>query len=69
MREIEPHVKGLKYIRVPQTGIDYVCFSEKMADKIVLLDAEIRLGERVSSILEVAGRSTTVACKTKAVTN
>jgi hypothetical protein len=27
------------------------------------------LGERVSSILEVAGRSTTVACKTKAVTN
>jgi L-2-hydroxyglutarate oxidase len=64
MREIEPHVKGLKAIKVPQTGIiDYKLVSQKMADKIRSLDAEIRLGERVSSISEVAGRSTVVTNK------
>ncbi|MFB0907432.1 MAG: L-2-hydroxyglutarate oxidase [Spirosomataceae bacterium] len=64
MREIEPHVKGLKAIKVPQTGIiDYKLVSQKMADKIRSLDAEIRLGERVSSISEVEGRSTVVTNK------
>ncbi|MDP5139146.1 MAG: FAD-dependent oxidoreductase, partial [Spirosomaceae bacterium] len=55
MREIEPHVKGLKAIKVPQTGIiNYKLVSQKMADKIQKLGAEIRLGERVSSISKVA---------------
>jgi L-2-hydroxyglutarate oxidase len=64
MREIEPHVKGLKAIKVPQTGIiDYKLVSQKMADKIRSLDAEIRLGERVSSVSETEGRSTVVTNK------
>jgi L-2-hydroxyglutarate oxidase len=64
MREIEPHVKGLKAIKVPQTGIiNYKLVSQRMADKIRSLDAEIRLGERVSSISEVEGRSTVVTNK------
>lgn len=64
MREIEPHVKGLKAIKVPQTGIiDYKLVSQKMADKIQKLGAEIRLGERVSSISKVESRSTVVTSK------
>jgi L-2-hydroxyglutarate oxidase len=64
IREIEPHVKGLRAIRVPQTGIiDYKLVSQRIADKIRALDAEIRLGERVSSISEVEGRSTVVTNK------
>lgn len=64
MREIEPHVKGIKAIKVPQTGIiDYKLVSQKMADKIQSSDAEIRLGERVSSISKVGGRSTVVTNK------
>ncbi|MDP5120485.1 MAG: L-2-hydroxyglutarate oxidase, partial [Spirosomaceae bacterium] len=64
MREIEPHVKGLKAIKVPQTGIiNYKLVSQKMADKIQKLGAEIRLGERVSSISKVANRSTVVTSK------
>lgn len=64
MREIEPHVKGLKAIKVPQTGIiDYKLVSQKMASKIQKLGAEIRLGERVSSISKVENRSTVVTSK------
>lgn len=74
MREIEPHVVGLEGIQVPQTGIiDYKLVSKKMADKLRDFDVEIRLGERVSSISELGGRSTIVTNKgsyeTKLVVN
>ncbi len=64
MREVEPHVKGLQAIKVPQTGIiDYKLVSQKMADKIQKLGAEIRLGERVSSISKIENRPTVVTNK------
>lgn len=64
MREIEPHVNGIEGIKVPQTGIiDYKDVSEKYAEKIKMLDGEIRLGERVSSISELNGVSTVVTNK------
>lgn len=64
MREIEPHVNGLEAIKVPQTGIvDYKLVAEKMAEKVRKLGAEINLGEQVSSISEIEGRSTVVTNK------
>lgn len=64
MREIEPHVKGIEGIKVPQTGIiDYKQVAEKYAEKIRNLDGEIRLGEKVSSISELNGVSTVVTNK------
>ncbi|MGR3811961.1 L-2-hydroxyglutarate oxidase [Jiulongibacter sp. NS-SX5] len=64
MREIEPHVAGIKGIKVPQTGIiDYNAVSEKYAEKVQELDGEIRYGERVYSISELDGNSTVVTTK------
>lgn len=51
MREIEPHLNGIKGIRVPQTGIiDYkeMCF--KLRDLILENGGEIRLGEELKDI-------------------
>ena len=48
--KIEPYVEGLKAIRVPQTGIiDYVGFTEKLAEQIVAINpkSEVRRGEKV----------------------
>ncbi|MFT5884560.1 MAG: L-2-hydroxyglutarate oxidase [Arcticibacterium sp.] len=64
MREIEPHVAGIKGIRVPQTGIiDYTKVSVKYAEKIQELDGEIRYDERVTSVSELNGASTVVTSK------
>ncbi|MCL4147694.1 UNVERIFIED_CONTAM: hypothetical protein GTU68_061871 [Idotea baltica] len=64
MREIEPHVAGIKGIKVPQTGIiDYKKVSEKYAEKILELDGEIRYNERVTSVSELNGVSTVVSSK------
>jgi L-2-hydroxyglutarate oxidase len=64
MREIEPHVAGVKGIKVPQTGIiDYVAVANKYADLIQEKGGVIRLGERVSSVSERQGISNVVTQK------
>lgn len=64
LREIEPHVAGVKGIKVPQTGIiDYKKVAEKYADLIREKGGEIRLGEKVSSISERQGVSNVVTDK------
>jgi (S)-2-hydroxyglutarate dehydrogenase len=51
MVEIEPHVKGLRALRVPETGIvDYVQVSEKLAERIRAMGGEIRLSARVDAV-------------------
>jgi len=64
MREIEPHVAGIKGIKVPQTGIiNYTKVSVKYAERIQELDGEIRYDERVTSVSELNGASTVVTSK------
>ena len=42
LNEIEPHVKGIQGIHVPQTGIiDYRIVAEKYAEKFQLLGGNI----------------------------
>jgi L-2-hydroxyglutarate oxidase len=51
MHEIEPHVRGVEGMWVPQTGIiDYVQVCEKYAEKLRELGGEVRLGEKVTQI-------------------
>ncbi|MFC5411301.1 L-2-hydroxyglutarate oxidase [Larkinella bovis] len=51
MNEIEPHVRGVEGLWVPQTGIiDYGQVCEKYAQKVRELGGEIRLGEKVIQI-------------------
>lgn len=53
VKEIEPHVKGVKGIRVPETGIiDYKIVSEKFAEIIKAKGVEIFFGERLELINE-----------------
>lgn len=64
IREIEPHVAGVKGIKVPQTGIiNYKKVAEKYADLIRKKGGEIRLGEKVSSVSELRGVSNVVTDK------
>lgn len=74
MKEIEPHVKGIEGIWVPQTGIiDYKDVSIKYAEKIKKLGGEINLGEKVEKITESKGVSVVQTSKatyeTKLVVN
>jgi L-2-hydroxyglutarate oxidase len=70
MREIEPHVAGIKGIKVPQTGIiDYKKVSEKYAERIEKFDGEIKYNERVYSVSELNGVSTVVTSKGSYETN
>ena len=51
MYEIEPHVRGVEGMWVPQTGIiDYVQVCEKYAEKLRELGGTIRLGEKVTQL-------------------
>ena len=64
MREIEPHVAGIKGIKVPQTGIiDYTAVTKKYAENIQKLDGQIHYSERVYSVSEYGGTSTVVTNK------
>lgn len=50
IEEIEPHVKAVAGLRVPQTGIvDYRAVSEAMARRVVEMGGEIRTGSRVTA--------------------
>jgi L-2-hydroxyglutarate oxidase len=70
MRGIEPHVAGIKGIKVPQTGIiDYKKVSEKYAERIEKFDGEIKYNERVYSVSELNGVSTVVTSKGSYETN
>ena len=51
IREIEPHCSGIRGLFVPQTGIvDYKVVSQKYADKIRSMGAEILFGEKILDI-------------------
>jgi L-2-hydroxyglutarate oxidase len=64
IKEIEPHVAGVKGIKVPQTGIiDYKQVAEKYAELIRNIGGEIHLGEKVSSVSELNGVSNVVTNK------
>lgn len=64
MREIEPHVAGIRGIKVPQTGIiNYKQVAEKYADLIWEKGGEICLGEKVLSVSENGGVSNVVTEK------
>jgi (S)-2-hydroxyglutarate dehydrogenase len=64
LKEIEPHVKGIAGIKVPQTGIiNYTRVCEKYAILLKEMGAEILLGEKVSSVSEFNGTSTVVTGK------
>jgi L-2-hydroxyglutarate oxidase len=64
IKEIEPHVAGVKGIKVPQTGIiDYKQVAEKYAELIQNKGGEIRLAEKVSSVSELKGVSNVVTDK------
>ncbi|SOE20938.1 L-2-hydroxyglutarate oxidase [Spirosomataceae bacterium TFI 002] len=70
MKEIEPHVAGVKAIKVPQTGIiNYKLVSEKYAEKVQLLGGVINYGEQVSSISVFDKKSTVVTDKGSHETN
>ena len=64
LKEYEPHVKGLKGIFVPQTGIvDYKKVSEKYADLLKQKEADINLGEQVIDIQTGASKVVVVTQK------
>lgn len=51
MREIEPHVTGIKALRVPETGIvDFVGMAQRLVQQLEVAGVEVHLGERVDSI-------------------
>ncbi|MEL6535136.1 MAG: L-2-hydroxyglutarate oxidase [Bacteroidota bacterium] len=58
LKEIEPHVAGIRGIRVPQTGIiDYKGVAKAYAKRFQKLGGEIRLGTKVLNIKERGGYS------------
>jgi L-2-hydroxyglutarate oxidase len=58
LKEVEPHVDGLKGIFVPQTGIvDYKLVALKYGELLQQLGAEIKLNEKVISITPEASLS------------
>ena len=60
LREIEPHVNGIKGIKVPETGIiDFKEVSLKYGEKIKDLGGEIRTDEKVLKIV-TKGKTVTV---------
>jgi (S)-2-hydroxyglutarate dehydrogenase len=60
LKEIEPHVNGIKGIFVPQTGIvDYKLVALKYGELLTLAGAEIKLNEKVVSI-KTEGKLSTV---------
>ncbi len=64
LKEIEPHVNGMKGIFVPQTGIvDYKLVALKYGELLVALGAEIKLNEKVVSITTINNQSTVVTEK------
>lgn len=53
LREREPHIAGVEALFSPTTGIvDYTLVCQKMAEVIVGLGGEVRLGQRVTAIAE-----------------
>jgi L-2-hydroxyglutarate oxidase len=64
IKEIEPHVNGMKGIFVPQTGIvDYKLVALKYGELLAKLGAEIKLNEKVVSITTINNQSTVVTEK------
>ena len=59
LKKIEPHVKGIEAIYVPQTGIiDYKQVSEKMKELFQDLGGKVMLGEKVLNIVTIESDKT-----------
>jgi L-2-hydroxyglutarate oxidase LhgO len=56
LREIEPHVRGVRGLHVPETGIvDFRLVAERMTDVLLGLGARLELGCRVERIEQNGG--------------
>lgn len=56
-REIEPHVRGLRALHVPETAvIDFAAVTRALADDVRRRGGEIRLGEEVTDLRALAAR-------------
>jgi len=65
LKEFEPHVNGIKGIRVPQTGIvDYKLVAQKMAQKLESMGATLHFGEKVLNIKAYGNEGTVVTDRT-----
>jgi L-2-hydroxyglutarate oxidase len=54
--EFEPHLNGVKAIRVPYTGIiDYTEVCEKLAELVISMGGEVHLGQKVTGISNSGG--------------
>ena len=64
MKEIEPHVHGIRAIHVPQTGIiDYTEVTKAYVRKVQELGGDIRFDHRVTSVSEYGKTATVVSTK------
>jgi L-2-hydroxyglutarate oxidase len=62
--EFEPHLNGVKAIRVPYTGIiDYTEVCEKLAELVISMGGEVHLGQKVTGI-STNGDSTYIQTET-----
>ena len=57
LRELEPHVAGVRGLHVPGTGIvDYGCVARAYADDVTAAGGEVLLGREVTAIRRSQGR-------------
>ena len=57
IREIEPHVRGLRALHVPETAvIDFAEVTRALAREVQRLGGELRLGEEVRSLEQLSAR-------------
>lgn len=56
IREVEPHARGLAALHSPETAItDYTAVTRAIADEVVAVGGEVRLGAKVVDIRRQAG--------------
>ena len=66
LRELEPHVRGLAALHVPDAGIaDYPAVARKMADQLVAAGHEVRKSEPVRAIRTDRGEKVVLAGNTE----
>lgn len=62
MREIEPHVVGVRALHVPTAGIvDYTSVTQALANELIALGAEIRYDREVIDLATAPGNVTIVS--------
>ncbi|HWF56641.1 MAG TPA: L-2-hydroxyglutarate oxidase [Solirubrobacteraceae bacterium] len=57
LRELEPHIRGLAALHVPETGvIDFAAVARAYADEVTRLGGSVRLGVRVDDVRALGAR-------------